>query len=84
MSVFDLIAKVMAVNCIQFNGKYGCLYCLDEGQNLGHRHLYFPEEEHQARTSRTMKLWAEQAESSGNIVNGVKGKSVLLSHISAS
>ena len=81
LSVFDMIAKAMAVNCMQFNGKYGCLYCLDKGQNLSRRHLYFPEDEHQPRSSRKMKKWAERAERSGQPVYGVKGKSVLSSHI---
>ena len=28
MGVFDLIAKAMATNFVQFNGYYGCTYCL--------------------------------------------------------
>lgn len=31
LGVFDLPAKAMAMNIIQFNGRYGCPYCLDEG-----------------------------------------------------
>lgn len=71
----------MAVNCIQFNGKYGCLYCLDEGRHVSHRHLYFPEEDHQPCSSRSMKEWAYKAEREGNPVYGVKGKSMHSSHI---
>lgn len=31
LAVFDLPAKAMAMNTSQFNGCYGCPYCLDEG-----------------------------------------------------
>lgn len=81
LGVFDLIAKAMVANCTQFNGKYGCLYCLDEGKHVSNRHLYFPEDDHKPRSTHDMKQWAEEAERSGSPVYGVKGKSVLSSHI---
>ena len=46
IGVFDLPARAMAVNMVQFNGYYGCLVCLDEGLHKNHRHLYFPTESH--------------------------------------
>ena len=82
MGVFDLIAKAMATNCTQFNGNYGCLYCLDKGLHMSHRHLYLPEEDHQPRTSRNMRQWAEQAEMSKKPIYRVKGRSALSRHIS--
>ena len=31
-AVFDAPAKSLFLNTIQFNGKYGCSYCLEKGE----------------------------------------------------
>ena len=49
---------------------------------MSHRHLYLPEEDHQPRTSRNMRQWAEQAEMSKKPIYRVKGRSALSRHIS--
>lgn len=58
IGVFDLPARAMAVNMVQFNGYYGCLVCLDEGVHKNHRHLYVPTESHIERTMAMMKRFA--------------------------
>lgn len=75
MGVFELPAKA---NHTQFNGYNGCIYCLDKGTHTSHRHLYQP---HQPRTSRHHRQCAREAEDRGEVVLGVKGKSVLIDHI---
>ena len=77
MAVFDLPALAMACNTTQYNGKYGCLYCLDEGVHISGTHVYPPDDDHQLRTSSQQRQWAEEAERTGRAVYGVKGTSVL-------
>ena len=43
--IFDAPAKSIFQNMIQFNGKYGCPYCLEPGETYkssarGHVHIY--------------------------------------------
>ena len=40
----DLPARAIVSNMKQFNGRYGCLYCEEEGTTLGadHLHRYWP------------------------------------------
>ena len=40
MCSVDLIARAPILNMKQFNGKYGCCYCEDEGQPLPTTHLH--------------------------------------------
>lgn len=81
LGVFDLPAKAMALNVIQFNGKHGCSYCLDEGIHVSHRRLYLPSDTHRPRKMESMKEWATQAERLKKPVFGVKGHSVLTPYI---
>lgn len=81
MGVFDLIAKAMATNFVQFNGYYGCTYCFDKGVHISRRHLYYPSERHQPRTMRHVKRCVRAAEADGQARYGVKGRSVLIDHI---
>ena len=75
--VFDLPAKAMALNIMQFNGYYGCPYCLDKGVHKHKRHLYYPDEPHRIRKQKDIKHWAQQAELTSHPVCGIKGFSVL-------
>ena len=34
-AIFDLPTKAMALNSLQYNGKYGCANCLDHGKRVG-------------------------------------------------
>ena len=79
--VFDLPAKAMALNVVQFNGYYGCPYCIDRGFHKYNRHLYYPDEPHQLRKQRNIDQWAEQAELTGRPVYGIKGFSHLKEHL---
>ncbi len=62
MGVFDLPAKATATNTKQFNGKHGCLYCMDEGQVIGNTRIYHPTDRHVLKTTTQMKAWALMAE----------------------
>lgn len=81
LGVFDLPAKALALNCLQYNGQYGCAYCLDSGTYISHRRLYLPQDAHAPRSFGDMKQWATQAEQQGEPIYGVKGPSILSSSI---
>lgn len=81
LGVFDLPAKAMALNFIQFNGKHGCAYCLDEGTYSNHRRLYLPSDTHDPRKKRDLHKWAKKAERKKIPVFGVKGTSILSPYI---
>ena len=74
--VFDLPARAMALNLTQWNGRYGCTYCMDEGTQVSHVHVYLPDDEHVVRSEKQILQYAEEA-SSGFPKFGVKGSSVL-------
>ena len=77
LGVFDLPAKTAGVNMMQYNGKYGCLYCLDEGLHVSHRRIDLPSDSHQVRNIKDIHKWSEQANKDGKPFFGVKGPSVL-------
>ena len=52
---------------MQYNGKYGRLYCLDEGLHISHRRIYLPSDSHQARNTKDIHKWSEQAIQDGKI-----------------
>lgn len=81
VGVFDLPAKAMALNFTQFNGEYGCPYCLDKGTHMFHRRLYLPSDSHEARKLEDVKKWADEAKVLGKPVYGIKGPSILSTHI---
>ena len=77
LATFDLIAKAMAMNLTQFNGKYGCPYCLDIGTYEQHRTIYLPSDLHEPRIFSDVILWATMAQKMEEPVYGVFGPSVL-------
>ena len=82
VGVFDLPAKASAANMKQYNGKYGCTYCADEGVLIARNtRIYPPGAPHQRRTSLQMDQWVDAAEDRGCAIMGVKGKSVLADDI---
>ena len=81
VSVFDLPAKAMATNMVQYNGYSSCTYCLDEGEHISRRHVFPPDSEHEDRTASHLEECAVEAEANGNPVCGVKGRSVLSAHL---
>ena len=83
LGIFDLPAKATVVNMKQFNGEYGCLYCVDSGEVL-HRsvRVYPPSAPHHPRTEQDIIESAAKAEAQGSAVFGIKGHSVLYGVIS--
>ena len=77
LTVCDLPARAMVLNQVQHNGYYTCAYCLDKGVHVDHRMLYLPSEPHTPRTHASIQQWASEADSLGDNVFGVKGKSIL-------
>ena len=76
--IFDLPAKAAVLNMKQFNGEYGCLYCLDPGEVISRNLRVYPyNANRELRTERGIMLSAEQAVSHGCAVEGIKGYSVL-------
>ena len=81
LCVFDLPARAMAVNMIQFNGYYGCLICLDKGVHKYKKHLYLPTEPHKERSMLEMIRYALEAVAKGETIKGVKGPTILSDYI---
>lgn len=75
-AVFDLPARAMVLNLIQWNGRYGCTHCLDEGTQRSHVRLYLPSDAHNIRFETDLLNHARRA-SNDLPVFGVKGQSVL-------
>lgn len=63
MGVFDLPARASATNTKQYNGKYGCFYCLDKGVYQNRARIYPPNDSHTLRTTEQMRQWALTAQS---------------------
>lgn len=78
-SVFDLPAVADTMNHIQYNGKFGCLYCRASGTVVrvgrGHSRKYGGVVE--PYSDESYKELSELANETGEIVFGVKGKSCL-------
>ena len=52
MGVFDLPAKATTTNMKQYNGKYGCNYCTDEGELIAkNTRIYPPDAPHHKRAA---------------------------------
>ena len=80
MGIFDLPARAVVTNTVQFNGAFGCLYCTNEGVYTSHRRIYLPcEQDYQLRTGASINELADAAEACGEPVRGIKGHSVLVS-----
>ena len=82
MAVFDLPAKAAATNTKQFNGEYGCFYCIHPGEIYERTRVYPPcAAGYALRTPDLMKDWAAKAEETGKAQYGVKGHSILVKYI---
>uniref|UniRef100_A0A1X7TD72 Uncharacterized protein n=1 Tax=Amphimedon queenslandica TaxID=400682 RepID=A0A1X7TD72_AMPQE len=81
MAIFDLPAKAAATNTKQYNGEFGCFYCLDRGKYYNRARIYPPSDDHVLRTSDEMKKWAEEAERKKEPIFGVKGQSLLSNYL---
>ncbi|XP_038556391.1 uncharacterized protein LOC119889661 [Micropterus salmoides] len=78
----DAVARPLLRNCKQFNGEYGCDWCLHPGMMVtkggGSMRSYpFDENKQAARSTEMFMDNAKQAENSATPKNGVKGLSLL-------
>lgn len=77
----DAIARTILRNCKQFNGKFGCDWCLHPGEVVekgrGFVRSYFYRE-HAERTHIQFKNDATEAYHTKSTIHGVKGLSILL------
>ncbi|XP_044037086.1 uncharacterized protein LOC122868819 isoform X7 [Siniperca chuatsi] len=78
----DAVARPLLRNCKQFNGEYGCDWCLHPGMMVkkggGSMRSYpYDEETQAARSNKMFRDNAAQAENSATPKNGVKGLSLL-------
>ena len=81
MGVFDLPAKATATHTKQYNGEYGCFYCIHPGEMYERARIYPPCASYTLRTPDQMKRWAAEAEQTGKAVYGVKGNSILAKYM---
>ena len=68
----DLPARAMVANMKQFNGKFGCHVCLDEGQSRPNlpMHRYYPFDENSVpRTHASILEHAQTAARTGQAVS---------------
>ncbi|KAL1277061.1 hypothetical protein QQF64_023734 [Cirrhinus molitorella] len=83
VSACDAVARPMLKDSTQFNGKYGCDWCLHPGERVAKGNGFvniYPHEEPLAET-RHPQQWEDdaiQASQDGSSVRGVKGVSPLL------
>lgn len=76
----DSVARPLLQNVNQYNGKYGCPYCLNKGKRIpvgrGHARIY-EYKECDARTYEQHLRFLEKVRRTKKIVKGVKGPSIL-------
>ncbi len=73
MAVFDLPAKSSATKTKQFNGEYGCLYCLEKGEVYNEARIFSPTSKLKLRDHSMMEKLASTADETGKTQYGVKG-----------
>lgn len=80
LSSMDSVARPMVQKVKQYNGEYGCSYCLHKGEIIevgrGTARVYCFII-HKNRSCDMHKQFVDLAESSGKCVKGVKGRSVV-------
>lgn len=81
LSPVDSVARPLIVNMRQFNGKYGCTYCLHKGEEVkvgrGSAHVY-PGGKGKKRTLSRHEVHIEKNIQTGKVVKGVKGPCVIM------
>lgn len=83
IGVCDTVARPMLQNATQFNGRFGCGYCLHPGQVVekgrGHVRVYPQGDvEFELRNMAQTISFMKDAEKKSEAVNGMKGLSILL------
>lgn len=81
LSPVDSVERCALQNIHQFNGEYGCSFCLNKGERVpvgnGHARVHRGGEG-KKRTDKQLKRHAVKAETENVVVKGVKGVSILL------
>lgn len=75
----DSIARPMVQNIKQFNGKFGCSFCISPGKKLackGNVRVYYGTN-FRLRTMEEYSQWVQSAERNKVAVKGVKGRSII-------
>jgi hypothetical protein len=76
--ISDSPARSKVCNTKQFNGEYGCLFCLHPGQNLKRTRVYpYSKNIYRLRDNGTYNLALENLNSKGESYCGIKGTIVL-------
>ena len=74
----DSPARAKISNSIQFNGKYGCLKCMNSGRKKGKKARTYPyKRDVQLRSHIVYRKQAREAEISGAVFEGIKGENFL-------
>lgn len=77
----DSVARPMLQNMKQYNGEFGCSFCLNEGERIsigrGYTRVYRGTEITK-RTVRQHELDCEEADRTNTVIKGVKGSSILM------
>jgi hypothetical protein len=81
VGVCDAVARPLIQNFTQFNGFYGCGYCLDEGESVekgkGHVRVYPYNPDMSFRNKENTNALLLESVQSGSSCMGVKGPSIL-------
>lgn len=81
VAVCDSVARPMIQNFKQFNGEFGCSYCLQKGtvveKGQGHVRVYPFESDTESRNHGSSLDFAREAIENRTTVKGVKGPSIL-------
>lgn len=75
----DSVARPKLQNSTQFNGKFGCSFCLHEGEILLGNQVRYPFKKTQNRNHTETRHQMIEAHNTGKQVKGIKGLSVFLS-----
>ena len=73
----DAQGEAKLANSIQFNGKFGCLRCLNSGQMIKRTRIYPYNKDAQLRTNSLYKLQTLTASKSNESCEGIKGENLL-------
>lgn len=75
--VFDLPAQASILNVKQYNGEFGCLYCLNPGISSNRTWIYPYQEDNTSISDEDFTRYARLANSTNDSVFGIKGLSIL-------
>lgn len=75
-TVFDTPARDLFMKNVYFNTKYGCTFCINEGERRGYVHLFLPDPTVARKSMEVHKdAWAKISEFNFDSFFGITGKS---------